>query len=631
MRTFVLTLTAVVALSAALVVSATAVVTAAPIKMPEKSSDRPQLKSIYAGTHSLTEFKRPGTKALAIVFICEHCPVAQRYVPRLQEMFAQYHKQGVEFLAVFPNQGSNIVQMATFAHDMDIPFPVLEDVNHKLADLLDARVTPEVIVLDANWEKRYQGAIDNQFNKRGQLREPTENYLRNALDAVLAGGKVETPETHASGCPIERQPARPAERKVTYYRDVAPILQANCQVCHRKGEVGPFELSSFDDAYDNATRIAEVVAERRMPPWHGYLNPEFGKLCNDKRLSDDQISIILDWVAQNAPAGNKAEAPKPIQWPKPGSWKIGPPDFVYKMPEPFLVPKSGVVEYQFFRVKLNLPEERWIQAIEIKPGKAEVVHHVALHLVPTGNKQFSGLAGMTALYGLNADKGVLLNDYVPGDTYNAKVYPAGQAVRIPPHSDLIYELHYTPNNREATLDQSMVGIRWAAQPPKEEVRTAVFRKPIGRFTIPPYDHHYRVEDTYYFEHDVYIDAVRPHSHLRGKSFRLEMVERDPKTDLITGRKTILTVPVYDANWQRTYEFETPLLLKAGTELVATGQFDNSWLNPNNPDPSATVSWGQQFWDEMFSTRFKYRLADPSGGATTPPAATAGLMQLVPHQ
>jgi hypothetical protein len=139
----------------------------------------------------------------------------------------------------------------------------------------------------------------------------------------------------------------------------------------------------------------------------------------------------------------------------------------------------------------------------------------------------------------------------------------------------------------------------------------VFRKAIGRFRIPPHDPHYRVEDTYHFAHDVEIDAIRPHFHLRGKSFRLEMIERDPATDEIVKRQTILSVPIFDQAWQRTYELATPLVLPAGTELIATGHYDNSDLNPNNPDPSVEVTWGQQTTDEMFSTRFKYRVVKPA--------------------
>jgi hypothetical protein len=214
---------------------------------------------------------------------------------------------------------------------------------------------------------------------------------------------------------------------------------------------------------------------------------------------------------------------------------------------------------------------------------------------------------MAQLYGLNGELARVINDFVPGDTYNAKIFPPGQAVRIPRHTDLIFEVHYTPNNRSATTDQSMVAFQWAAAPPQNELLTTVFRVPVGGFRIPPHEGHFRLEDTYYFKHDALIDTIRPHFHVRGKSYRLEIVERDPETDDVVQRRTILSVPLFDQAWQRTYELATPLRIVAGAELVATAHFDNSHFNPNNPDPSAEVTWGQQtLTDEMFSTRFQYR-------------------------
>jgi hypothetical protein len=339
------------------------------------------------------------------------------------------------------------------------------------------------------------------------------------------------------------------------------------------------------------------------------LNEKFGKLKHAKNLSDEDIEMLLGWIEQGAPAGDSADAPEPIKWPRPDDWGIGKPDFIYKIPKPYLVPKQGIIEYQLFKVKLDFPEDRWFTAVEVKPGDASVVHHVGLHLVKSDDRQYEGWTGMAALYGVNTQNARLLNDYVPGDSYNAKVYPPHQAVRIPKNSDLIFEIHYTPNNRAATYDQSMVGFKWAKRPPHEEVLTKVFRKPAGRFRIPPEVSNHRVEDTYYFEKDVIVDAVRPHFHLRGKSFKLEIVKRDEETDEVTSRETLMTVPVFDQDWQRTYELETPLRVPAGAELVAVGYFDNSKLNPRNPDPKATVLYGQQTTDEMFSVRFKYHL-DP---------------------
>jgi hypothetical protein len=396
-------------------------------------------------------------------------------------------------------------------------------------------------------------------------------------------------------------------RAITYHRDIAPLVQKNCQKCHRQGGPGPFELVSYEDIAGNADKIREVVGDRRMPPWHGVLDPQFGKLANDQRLADEDVETMLAWIDGDMAEGNAADAPPPPRWPAASEWAIGKPDYVYRMPQPFRVPQTGTLEYQFFRVRLDLDEDRWFRGVEMKPGNAAVVHHMGLHVAPSLKPQRNeGLAMMAQLYGLSGESAHLINDYVPGDTYNAKVYPADQAVLIPKHSDLIFEVHYTPNGRPNQTDQSMVAFQWAEKP-EHQVHTRVFRKPVGGFRIPPHEGHFRIEDTSYFPHDVEIDAIRPHFHLRGKSFRLEMVERDPDSDEIVKRQTVLSVPRFDPAWQRTYELATPLKVAAGTELLATGYFDNSDLNPNNPDPSAEVVWGQQTTDEMFSTRFKYRV------------------------
>jgi hypothetical protein len=573
---------------------------------------RAELKSIYSTVHTLAEFRTQRTRAIAIVFLTPACPVAERYVPRLLELDRAHRGRGVQFLAVYCGTGVDAWEMAQHAHDRDLPFPALLDLGQRLAKELGASRTPEAVLLDSKWNKAYQGAIDDQFTVRGQIVEPKQHYLRDAIENVLAGKPAEPQHRSVSGCPIETEKRRETV-PLTYFRDIAPIVQGRCQTCHRPGGPGPFTLLTYQDVADNCEKIREVVVDRRMPPWHGQLNEKFGELTHDPRLTAEELQKLVGWIDHGAPAGDKRDAPPPAEWPDPKNWKIGKPDYIYQMRQPFRVPKHGVLDYQFFRVPLNLAEDRWIRAVEVRPGNAEVVHHVALHLVQPGNEKFEGFSGMLKLYGFSSDQAQLINDYVPGDPYNAKTYPPTAAVRLPKQSDLVFEMHYTPNNRAATTDQSQVGFCWADGPPRDEVLTRVFRKPIGGFRIPPHEHHYKMEDSYYFEKDVLIDAIRPHFHLRGKSFRLEIVSREEETGEIVERETVLTVPVWDQGWQRTYELKTPLQVNAGTELLATGHWDNSALNPNNPDPSAAVEWGQQTTDEMFSTRFKYRLAQQGEG------------------
>lgn len=581
---------------------------ASPLAIADPAK-RPQLKSIYSGVHDLSQFVGEDTRGIVLVFLGTECPVARQYLPRLVQMHSELRGKGVQFFGIYSNVGVHVFDMAVHAQNEDIPFPVFIDVDHRLADLLSVKVTPEVVVLDRQLERQYQGAIDNQFQRGGRRPAASENYLADALDALLAGNTIERSYVPASGCPLELNRPQRFVRAVAYHKDVAPLVQQHCQKCHRAGGVAPFALTSFDDVASNAAKIREVVTDRRMPPWHGVLNPQFGTLANDQRLSDEEVETIVDWVADGAPEGNPRDAPPPRHWPAASEWAVGKPDYIYRMPEPFRVPKTGTLEYQFFRVRLDLDQDRWFRGVEMKPGNPAVVHHMALHVAPSTKPQRNeGLAMMAQLYGLSGETAHLINDFVPGDTYNAKVYPPDQAVLIPKHTDLIFEVHYTPNGQGGQTDQSMVAFQWAEKP-EHEVHTRVYRKPVGGFRIPPHDPHFRIEDTFYFPRDVEIDAIRPHFHLRGKSFRLEIIERDPQTDEIHQRQTILSVPIYDPAWQRTYELARPLRLPAGTELLATGHFDNSDLNPNNPDPTAEVVWGQQTTDEMFSTRFKYRIVD----------------------
>ena len=532
--------------------------------------------------HQVGDFLEGDTKAVVFVFVSQHCPVAQQYIPRLNSLYRQHQGQGIQFVAVYSNSRVNVMSMAKHAHDADIQYPAMLDYEHRLADLLDVESIPEVVILDAGLVKRYQGPVDDQFTKRGRRTLAMNHYLADALAAIVADQPVETPFVLTSGCRVERQPPPAPSNALSYYRDVAPIIQQRCQSCHREGCVAPFELMTYDDVYYNADTIAEVIEDRRMPPWHAYLEPKFGRFRHDPRLTESEVRTVLAWIRSGAPAGDPATAPSPREWPDPAEWSIDSPDFVYQMPEPFTVPKHGVLDYQFYRVKLDLPVDRWVQAIEVKPGNSEVVHHIAVHAVKASDKDFSGLAGMIELYGYGPDQSQLIGDYVPGDPYCAVTYPTGQAMRLPRGTDLIYELHYTPNNRAAAADQSLIAIRWASESPAQEIHSSVFRKPCGRFEIPPGEHHFRMEDSYYFPQDVEIDAIRAHFHLRGKSYRLEIVQRDEATGEVTHRETLMTIPTWDLDWQRTYQLETPLRLTAGTELRAIGHFDNSALEPEQP-------------------------------------------------
>src|SRR6266550_4610074 len=242
-----------------------------PLLSPE-AGKRPRLKTVYSTTLTLDHFVSASSRGMVLVFLGTECPVARQYLPRLKELHAEYKSQGVQFLGIYSDTGVNVFRMATHTHDADIPFPVLQDVEHRLADLLEVECTPEVVVLDRKLEKLYQGAVDNQYARHGQRAAASEHYLRDALALLVKAETVNRRYVPVSGCPIERKVPNRATPSLTYYKDVAPLVQKNCQVCHRNGGPGPFELVTFDDVAYNSEKIREVVSDRRMPPWHGILN-----------------------------------------------------------------------------------------------------------------------------------------------------------------------------------------------------------------------------------------------------------------------------------------------------------------------------------------------------------------------
>ena len=501
------------------------------------------------------------TKALAVVTFSTTCPLARRLVPRLNDLQRQYAPEGVDFVALFPNGADDLTEIARYAVEMDLALPVFKDDPHQPWHAeLAMRTTPAVVLLDVREgfslsRVVYRGQIDGKW--AGGTQTGGQPYLAEALASFVAGTPPEVPETAASGCKIEPRAfyERTDLAKVEYYRDVLPLLQRSCQSCHRPGEAGA-ELFAAFDSYEAVAAASPTMLDRIqnriMPPWHADVSPEagVGGLKNDPRLTDRQINLFRGGVGDGCPAGDPADAPPAVDWPDPEAWKIGEPDLVFAMPEPYVVPRERLDEYQYYRVPANFTEDRYIQAVEVRPGNKAVVHHIGAIVGPATEEPLSSHEAMLKLYGLVGDRVRKIGDYIAGDPFNARVYP----VRIPPH-----EVHY--------------------------------------------------QRTHYcqFSTDVLIYALGPHMHFRGKDFTLYKVEF-PQTAQ-ERRQLVLRVPTYHFGWQRTYEFETPLQLKAGEALLAVTHFDNSRFNPNNPDPEALVRYGLLSEQEMLNLRVKYERVD----------------------
>ncbi|HWB10612.1 MAG TPA: redoxin domain-containing protein [Pirellulales bacterium] len=555
-----------------------------------------KLQDSQGGWHALDE--KADAKAVVVIFIGTECPVAQQYGALLAQLAAEYEPQGVGFLAIDSNRQDSLTEVGHYARSHKIEFPVLKDPGAVVADRFGAERTPEAFVLDRERAVRYRGRIDDQFGVGYSRGQPTRRDLAVALDELLAGRPVTVAKTESVGCRIGRV-ARQPRGETTYTKHVAPILQNRCIGCHRAGQVGPFALTSYDEAAAWAETLREAVDADRMPPWHA--NPAFGRFVNDGRLTDDEKRLIDVWVENGAPEGDPADLPPPAKFD--GEWAIPRPDLVVSMPQPFTVPAKGTVPYKIFRTDISFDEDRWLIAAEGRPGNKAVVHHMLLFYVPPGAERISPEMPLFNVLGA----------YVPG--LPTGVLPPGVARRIPAGSKLAFQLHYTPNGGEQ-VDQSSVGLLFTD--PKNVKKSLEVGMSLNfLFRIPPGDKDYRVEASHRFGEDTLLFTLQPHMHLRGKSFRFDAIYPDGI------KETLLDVPRYDFNWQLTYVLAEPKLLPEGTTLHCTAAFDNSADNRSNPDPGATVMWGDQTWQEMMIGAFDFFPADQDLTLGRPQVARRG--------
>ena len=527
---------------------------------------------------SLGDFQ--AKKAVVVVFIGTECPISNAYMPRLAELAKSYADKDVAFLAINSNCNDTPPRIAGHAKKYDLPFPVLRDPANVVADQFGAKRTPEVFLLDGSRNVVYRGRIDDQYGVGYRSKAPSRRDLAEAIDEVLAGKPASKPSTEVAGCFIERVVKPQAAGTVTFCKDVAPVLQRNCQECHRPGQVAPMPLLTYEDAVAWSDTIREVLQQKRMPPW--LADPHFGKFQNDRSLADADRAALLGWIDQGCPKGDAADMPPAKEFAE--GWSIGKPDAVFTMPMEYTVPADGGprgVKYQYFIAETHFDEDRWIQAAEAKPGNPAVVHHIIVYVVKPG---IGGLVREKTGDGIGDG---FLTAFAPGEL--GTVLAPGTAKRLPKGAILAFQMHYTPNGVEQT-DKSSVGLVFAKEPPKVEVRTrAIAQK---RLSIPAGEADYEAKSETTFDQDADLLSFLPHMHLRGKDFKYEVVYPDGK------RETLLSVPRYDFAWQSTYRLDKPLHLPAGTRIECTAHFDNSTKNPNNPDPKKTVRWGEQTWEEM---------------------------------
>ncbi len=541
------------------------------------------LPDAYGEQQSLSDYAT--ADAVVVVFLGVECPLAKLYGPRLADLADDYADKNVAVIGVNANRQDTLTEWAAYGRRHGIEFPLLKDNDAEAVELFGATRTPEAFVLDRQRVVRYRGRIDDQYDVGAVRDKASTFFVRDALDAVLAGDEVAMPETTAVGCFIGRPREPDPNATVTYSEHVAPILEKHCVECHREGEIAPFVLRGYDEVAGWADTIAEVVSDQRMPPWHA--DPKHSKFANARLMSEAEKQVLYDWAEAGAPEGDPSKLPEEREFVE--GWRLPrEPDQVIAMRDkPFKVAAQGVIDYQYFAVDPGFTEDKWVQGADIVPGDRSVVHHVIVFVSPPVDRPQQGLGWLTA--------------FVPGQS--SMVLPEGRARKIAAGSKLVFQMHYTPTGTEKT-DLTKMGLCFAdPETITEEVVTLEAVNP--KFEIPPGDPDYRVSARRdWFPEGAQLIGMAPHMHFRGKSFRMTGVWPGGKRDIL------LDVPDYDFNWQTNYRLAEPLTIPAGFQMACEASFDNSEGNPFNPDPTATVRWGDQSFEEMMIAFFE--VAAPKG-------------------
>ncbi len=374
----------------------------------------------------------------------------------------------------------------------------------------------------------------------------------------------------------------------TFTKDVAVILQSHCQVCHRKGEVGPFPLTTYEHARKRAKDIANVTADGTMPPWKPQrgVGPAFK---HDPSLSPDEVAVLQAWAKGGAPLGDPKQMPPPVKFPE--GWVLGKPDLILEMPEAFSMPASGPDVFRCFVLPTNLPRDVYVTAMEYQPGSRRIVHHILAYIDTSGEGRNLDKAapgpGYPSYGGPGVDIADELDSWTPG---NKPIrLPDGISRSLPAKSDVIIQIHYRCSGKAET-DRTRVGFYLARKPVKQSYHWA--NATAYNFSIPPNASNYEVKTSWFVPVDVELMALMPHMHLIGHDFLMTVT-------LPTGQsRELIYIPNWDPDWQDTYYLETPMVLPKGSTINVIAHYDNT-AHPRNPNkPPKAVSCGLQSTDEM---------------------------------
>lgn len=548
-------------------------------------------------------------------------------VAAIQDLHARYAEQGITFFLMNPGLQTDRAAVASDIGTLNLP--VLMDDTQLVTELLGISQLDQAVVYNPkNFEVLYRG--------------PASTELENTIKAVLGGANPELQTVAANGPAIAFQAAA-GHGNLSYEKDIAPIIADNCAQCHREGGIAPFAMDNNLAVQGWSPMIREVVLTKRMPP--GQIDNKVGrKMKNEMNLSDEEMQKLVHWINAGAIVDSENDPLTALVWPD-TKWSLGEPDLIVTVP-PQSIPATGVVDYMNIPIDLGLEKDVWIRGSEVVPGEPSVLHHIITTVVPPEGGPDMNKLLMDAMAKLSPERAQALrsklfaagvaggssgiveifNDFpeidissfIGGgsdpDSASVAGYAPGNSISLNPPgvggllkagSKLNLQMHYTTSGKEA-VDATEIGIYFyaAGEVPKERMAGGVAND--FKIKIPAQAKDHEMQITLNVPEEAEIYSLMPHMHFRGK--RMKFVAKYPDGS----EETLLSVPAYSFNWQLSHALAEPLRVPAGTQIIATGAYDNSSQNHFSPDPNAEVIWGEQSWEEMFMGFYEWKYTDQTG-------------------
>jgi mono/diheme cytochrome c family protein len=544
---------------------------------------------VTASGRSEDLYRYRDAKAVVLVMHAVGSPDVRKIAPALSALQAKYEPQGVKLLMLNSTAKDSRTAVLAEAKALGLNIPVMMDEHLLVGDQLGASRVSEVFVIDPKtWKVAYHGPLADAA--KGAL-------AANAVDAVMAGKSVAVASVPATGAAIsfpDRSPAAKASfQKISYSKQIVPILEEKCVACHQQGGIAPFAMNGYETVKGFAPMIRESIRTDRMPPWD--VDPKVGHFKSDKSLSPDEIKTLVRWIEAGAPRGDGPDKLATTKHVAP-EWPLGKPDLVIEIPA-YTIPATGIVDYQYPVMDNPLKEGRWLKASTARVQQRQGVHHILSGYIPPGQDKLGGMANW----------GGSVGGYTVG--MESVVQPTSIGSYIPGGGSIGYQMHYTPFGKEVNSTQQ-IGLYFykEGEMPKLVMRENTIVQSFIK--IPPNAEAHEETSYLRFPHDAVLYSAVVHAHYRGTYSNLRIRYPDGT------EKMLLNVPKYDFNWQRMYEFAEPIKVPAGSKLIATYIYDNSKRNPANPDPSKEVVWGDQSFEEMFFTQLRYRWVDETAANQT---------------